>query len=756
MRTLLLFRGAPGCGKSTFIKENGLEPYAVSADKIRMLYSSPSLNVNGEVEINQTKDKYVWDTLYSILDSRMNNGDFTVVDATNSKTEEMNRIKNIAKTYKYRVFIIDMTDLPIDECKRRNKMRPQLQQVPDSVIDKMYARFATQKIPAGITVLSTNPDDENFWLDRILFKPISLDSYDEVHIIGDIHGCYTALNEYINGDLKDNICYIFCGDFLDRGIENVEVLNFMLSIMEKPNVLLIEGNHERHLYNWAHDGASKGKDFEKRTKYELFKAGIDKKQVRIFYRHLQQCAWFKFDNRHYFVSHGGISKIPYDSKVLLLSVQTSQMIKGVGRYQDVDKVMESWEHLTTEYDYQVFGHRNVLKTPTDAGHRCYCLEGDVEHGGYLRCLELKHNSEPKPVEIKNNVYRIEEDDSDGNFGKEIEKDMEVSDLIKNLRNSRLIQEKQFGDISSFNFTRSAFQRSAWNKFTTHARGLFINTKDFKVVARSYNKFFNMDEQSETKIDSLCDRLVFPMTAYVKENGFLGIISYNKEDDSLFIATKSSITGPCVDIMKDFLATHMSDAQLEQMKQITKCNNVSLIFEVVDPEKDPHIIKYSESQMFLLDVVKNQIKFEKYSFEEMCKIADLIGVPHKEKAYVFDNWNDFFKWSQEVTLDGYKYNGKDIEGFVLEDSVGFMFKLKLAYYHKWKHMRNVLYQVQKFGHLSRTGGLLEPIDNYFYGYCKEQYEKDENFKDKKISIIDFREKFLNEMNMRGIHFDEGLQ
>ena len=37
MKTLLLLRGAPGCGKSTFIEQNGLKPYALSADDLRLL-----------------------------------------------------------------------------------------------------------------------------------------------------------------------------------------------------------------------------------------------------------------------------------------------------------------------------------------------------------------------------------------------------------------------------------------------------------------------------------------------------------------------------------------------------------------------------------------------------------------------------------------------------------------------------------------------------------------------------------------------
>lgn len=37
MRTLVLLRGLPGVGKSTWIKEQGLEPYTLSADQIRLL-----------------------------------------------------------------------------------------------------------------------------------------------------------------------------------------------------------------------------------------------------------------------------------------------------------------------------------------------------------------------------------------------------------------------------------------------------------------------------------------------------------------------------------------------------------------------------------------------------------------------------------------------------------------------------------------------------------------------------------------------
>lgn len=59
MQHLVLLRGCPGSGKSTFIKDNNLEPYTLCADQIRMQVSSPVLNTNGKFVISQAQDKYV-------------------------------------------------------------------------------------------------------------------------------------------------------------------------------------------------------------------------------------------------------------------------------------------------------------------------------------------------------------------------------------------------------------------------------------------------------------------------------------------------------------------------------------------------------------------------------------------------------------------------------------------------------------------------------------------------------------------------
>lgn len=65
---------------------------------------------------------------------------------------------------------------------------------------------------------------------------------------------------------------------------------------------------------------------------------------------------------------------------------------------------------------------------------------------------------------------------------------DVGKFIKELRESEYIKEREYGDISSFNFTPGAFFGKVWDEQTTKARGLFIDTRRETIVARSYDKF----------------------------------------------------------------------------------------------------------------------------------------------------------------------------------------------------------------------------------------------------------------------------
>ena len=696
MRVLLLLRGSPGCGKSTWIKENGLKDYALSADEIRLMCSSPQLDIYGKPFINPKNDYDVWRMLMQMLELRMKNGEFTVIDATNSKTSEINKYKVLCDKYRYRMYCVDFTKIPIEETKRRNAQRPDLKQVPESVIDNMYARFATQKIPSGVTVI--NPDE----LDKVMYQAHNLDEYTKVNVIGDIHGCHTALREYI-GEIDPSEYYIFLGDYLDRGIENADTLKYLLAICNLPNVQFLEGNHEIHLWKWANDETSVSKEFEFVTRAQLVAGEINKKDVRKFYRRLSQCAFFNFSGHTYLCTHGGISAIPGN----LIFMPTQQMIKGVGTYAEHGTVAQSFAERYPEI-IQIHGHRNTMLHSIGEVEGCLNLEGGVETGGCLRVVELLKDGTINKVEIQNHVYKVREEKP---VQEKASGSTDIGDVIMELRKSPYVNEKTFGSISSFNFTKSAFYERFWDTSTTKARGLYIDVPQHIVIARSYEKFFNIGERKDNDVDHLKGKFKFPVRAFVKENGFLGILSYNPNTDDFFIASKSSPESPYASWFRQILMNRIQGNE-DILKAYLKKNNVSMVFECVDIANDPHIIEYNRSKIVLLDIIYNDIKFRHMSYGDTVHVADIFHFECKRLAFELKSWDEFMSWHAEVTQPGYKYNRNYIEGFVIEDANGYMVKLKTEYYNFWKFMRSIADEILTKGYTTRTSHLSTPEANYF--------------------------------------------
>jgi predicted kinase len=71
MRTLLVLRGAPGCGKSTWVEKNGLLPYTLCPDTLRIMCSSRELQADGRfsIERNNATEKQPWRLLWICLNT---------------------------------------------------------------------------------------------------------------------------------------------------------------------------------------------------------------------------------------------------------------------------------------------------------------------------------------------------------------------------------------------------------------------------------------------------------------------------------------------------------------------------------------------------------------------------------------------------------------------------------------------------------------------------------------------------------------
>jgi len=94
--------------------------------------------------------------------------------------------------------------------------------------------------------------------------------------IGDIHGCFDSLKELIENkiQLRKNDKLIFLGDYIDRGSNSKEVIDYIIELQENDyDVVTLLGNHESMLvdaYNnegalskWIQNGGSETlKSFE--------------------------------------------------------------------------------------------------------------------------------------------------------------------------------------------------------------------------------------------------------------------------------------------------------------------------------------------------------------------------------------------------------------------------------------------------------------------------------------------------------------
>ena len=792
MRTLLLLRGAPGAGKSTWIERNNLQNYTLEADKFRQLTSNPILGLDGQLQITQDNDKLAWELLFQALESRMHRGDFTIIDATHSSEAMFNKYKGLVEKYRYKVYYKNF-DISLKELEHRNNIRPEHKRIPIEHVERMKALIDNTKPSSFASKIENISEIINYWTDDLT------NNYEHVKIIGDIQGCYTVLKEAIGSDLDPKTKYIFAGDLLDRGIENKEVLDFMLSIYTKPNVVFIEGNHDTHLRNWAMDSWDLKKsgepkiprEFQFKTLPQLLcqkpksdfkintyttkewstyytvndqkttipvwithdidghetiidephlkykdgtlwlkpdktsKTEIDtgieinqinsetlKSKVRQFVRRFRLAYAFEFHGQKYFVNHGGISALPN-----MTTISGNQLIRGVGDYEyQIDKAWEqNYLNGKTQEFIQVHGHRH-----TDSTEHSICLEDDVEYGGNLVILDITKDGH-KVNKFKNTIFKIP---TENEFERERKAWIEDTQnpITNKMIHDKYIKVKDLDDnLMSLNFTERAFYKSKWNKNTITARGLFVDKTSGDIKIRSYNKFFNINENTETSVRELKKKVKYPLMAYDKYNGFLGIAS--SVDDTFTLASKSSTRGPFVEYFQEIF-NNLTDAEKDQLKQLSETYNCSFTFEVMHIN-DRHIIDFDKNRLVILDAIPNSYDINGITvdaeFSE--KVLSQLKIEseffsRKELIKEFNDMADLMRYIHEHKHD------RTSEGLVIEDQNGYMFKVKYEYYKELKRLRGLKEIVTKYYHNKTVTQYAKNATQVaFAAWCKKQpFEK----------------------------------
>lgn len=256
----------------------------------------------------------------------------------------------------------------------------------------------------------------------------------------------------------------------------------------------------------------------------------------------------------------------------------------------------------------------------------------------------------------------------------------TKDFVDALRANPYVREKELGDnISSFNFTNKAFWKGHWDNETVKARGLFIDTKSNKIVARGYEKFFTLAEHERMGLDY---HIQYPLAISRKENGYLGLFSV-LENGEPFFASKSTNQGWFAEEFERILRTKLG-AEFDMFCDITAKNGVTFVFEVISME-DKHIIGYSEDNVILLDGIKNTIEPRYLDYDALGVIADYFYLDVRSEPVILHNDIELKQLEQFADED-------KTEGFVARDANGFMFKYKSYYYRYWKNLRGVMQQL----------------------------------------------------------------
>lgn len=692
MRYLYVLRGLPSSGKTSFIKENNLEAYTLSSDEYRLKCGAPSYDIHANKCIPQQHSSRAWKRLREDLEYRMEHGEFTIVDATHLKRKYFKDYQRLCKKYFYKLCVVEFST-DAKECIENNSRRyGTYSYVPLEVIDNMVEHM--ESIPSGIRQIT--PNEFLVELKEKFATPLDFNKYNKVWVVGDIHGCYEPLKKVLDKVNMEKDAVIFVGDYFDRGIQNVEVFKCVNELLDKPNVFGCIGNHEYHLFNYLWGKEIKSKKFAETLK-QFKEAGITDKDIAKFCAKLVPCVNFNYGvlgcatEHFHIVSHAGVPNY-----MVNMTMPEEYYVRGIGAYEDIDKVCKMFDNTFPYNKVQIFGHRNSDDSPIYVGNHSYNLCGFPEYGDSLRALVLDKGGKRKIIcdDLPNyeiNCIYEKNDTYDSKYLYESVQrfpdrfdinTMSIEKVVDILRHNKYIREMKYGNISSFNFNEDAFYEGVWNKNTTvKARGLFINTNTNEIVARSYDKFFLLDQYSYSTIDNF----TAPLVAYKKYDGFLGIVGYDRESDSVVFCSKSTIApeGTFAELFRKKLTPQIND--METLKEFLRDNNVSLVFECIAHKEDEHLIKYREDYCILLDIVHNTIEYknEEYMGDMWQKAMSLFDttVIYKEKKYTYYSINAFTD-----DIDTLKSHW-GIEGFVFVDANNHMFKLKTYLFEKLKFIRS---------------------------------------------------------------------
>jgi len=212
------------------------------------------------------------------------------------------------------------------------------------------------------------------------------------YIIGDIHGCFSKLqNIYakIQNIIEDEDIIIFLGDYIDRGSDSYNVIEFLISISDKHNIVFLKGNHESMLFEYINGDVD----------MDLFYYNGGDKTVKSYKKHtgvfnipeshmdfLKNLALY-YEGNNFIAVHAGLNP-----KIDNMEAQKEDDLLWIR--EQFFKADKTWEKTV------IFGHTpTIYLTKKNSGiyhdetRNIIGIDTGAVYGGVLTCLRWPDKSE---------------------------------------------------------------------------------------------------------------------------------------------------------------------------------------------------------------------------------------------------------------------------------------------------------------------------------------------------------------------------
>ena len=196
--------------------------------------------------------------------------------------------------------------------------------------------------------------------------------------IGDIHGCSVALkrlDEEIGFRATDTI--VTLGDYVDRGPDSCGVIDFLIHLRSRSNLIVLRGNHEIMMLRAQHDRSlltewlANGGD---RT-LDSYEAMSFDDVPELHWDFLHSTVAYHETQRDFFVHANAYADIP-------LADQPDYML--FWEFFGHPSLHQSGKRMVCGHTAQRSGQ------PLDVGH-AVCIDTFAHGGGWLTCLEARSN-----------------------------------------------------------------------------------------------------------------------------------------------------------------------------------------------------------------------------------------------------------------------------------------------------------------------------------------------------------------------------